>query len=63
MSQTPIPKVSKPANRVLLEIGITTLEQLSEYSEKDLLALHGMGPKGIQILKEAMKEKNISFKK
>lgn len=56
MIQNHVPKISKPANRVLLEIGVTSLEQLSVYSEKDLLGLHGRGPKGIRLLKAAMKE-------
>lgn len=63
MSQTLLPKVGQPATRALATIGVFTLEQLSEHTEKELSELHGMGPKGIRILKEAMKEKNISFKK
>jgi predicted flap endonuclease-1-like 5' DNA nuclease len=48
-----LPRISKPANRVLAEIGVTTRAQLANYTAADLLALHGFGPKGIAILKAA----------
>jgi DNA-directed RNA polymerase alpha subunit len=56
------PKIGKPAERALLAAGYTRLEQLAKVSEKDLLNLHGMGPKALGILKEALKAKGLSFK-
>lgn len=53
---------SKPAERALATIGVTRLTQLTKYSEKELLALHGMGPKGIRVLRSALKEKGLAFK-
>ncbi len=38
-------KISQPAHRALQGAGINTLKQLTHYSEKELLALHGFGPK------------------
>ena len=42
--------VSRPAQRALEAAGFTSLEELTHVSEKDLLALHGFGPKGIRML-------------
>lgn len=36
------PKISGPANRALVNAGFTSIEQLTEVSEKDLLGLHGI---------------------
>ncbi len=43
--------MSKPALRALASAGLTDLDQVTQVTEKELLALHGMGPKGIKILK------------
>lgn len=48
-----LPRTSRPATRALAEIGITKASQLKNYTEKELLALHGVGPKAIRILKES----------
>jgi len=55
-------KLSAPARRALENKGITTMEQLSEYSEKEILALHGIGKTSIPILRKVLAEKNLSFK-
>lgn len=44
--------LSAPARRALENAGISTLAQLAQYSEKELLALHGFGPSAIKKLKE-----------
>jgi hypothetical protein len=48
-----LPNIGAPATRALAEAGITQLSQLSQYSEAELLKLHGFGPKAIRILREA----------
>jgi predicted flap endonuclease-1-like 5' DNA nuclease len=53
--------LAKPAQRALAGAGYTHLEQLTQASEKELLALHGMGPKAIRLLREALAEKGWSF--
>ena len=53
-SGTPLPAIGRPATSALAEIGVTTLEQVIEYSEPELLALHGMGPKAIRLLAEEL---------
>lgn len=59
---TALPKISGPANRALAEVGITTLEQVAQHTEAELLALHGFGPKGIRILREALAEAGLDFR-
>lgn len=56
------PKLSKPAHRALERAGITELKDLAEWTEKDLLALHGIGPSAIPPLKTAMKNVGVRFK-
>ena len=51
-----------PARRALENNNIMTLQQLSKFSEKEILKLHGMGPGSIPKLKMMLKEKRLSFK-
>jgi predicted flap endonuclease-1-like 5' DNA nuclease len=60
--KTALPKIGNPATNALAVVGVTTLEQVTEWREKDMLKLHGVGPKAIRILKEALAEKGWSFK-
>ena len=53
--------LSQPAIRALNGADYTQLAQLVNVSEAELKALHGMGPKGIRILREALTEKGLSF--
>ncbi|WP_042160814.1 DNA-directed RNA polymerase subunit alpha C-terminal domain-containing protein [Paenibacillus gorillae] len=55
-------KISQPARRALRGAGITTLEQLAERSEKELLGLHGLGPKSMPELSAVLTAKGMSFK-
>ncbi|MDF2842974.1 MAG: DNA-binding domain protein [Herbinix sp.] len=55
-------KIGRPAQSALQHAGITTLDQLTEYSEKELLALHGFGPKALGILKQVLADNNLSLK-
>ena len=41
---------SRPAVRALKAAGYVRLDDLTRVTEMDLLALHGMGPKGIRML-------------
>lgn len=56
-------KLSAPALRALLHEGIDSVKKLSKYSEKEILALHGMGPGSLPALRKALKEVGMSFKK
>ena len=53
--------LAKPAIRALSGAGYTRLEQLTRVKEADLAKLHGMGPKGIGILRSALKARRLSF--
>lgn len=52
--------IAAPARRALENRGISTLEQLSTFTEKEILQLHGMGPATIPVLKKALSEKGLS---
>lgn len=54
--------LSAPARRALEHHGITTLEQLSTYSEKEILKFHGMGPASLPKLRAALVEAGFAFK-
>jgi DNA-directed RNA polymerase alpha subunit len=49
-----LPDIGKVARRGLDANGITTLAEVVRKSEKGLLAIHGVGPKAVRILKEAL---------
>ena len=52
--------MSMPSINALEHAGIKSLKDVSGQSERELAALHGMGPKGIQILKAALAEANFN---
>ena len=54
--------ISAPARRALEGKGIKTLQLLSQYSEKEILKLHGIGPTAIPKLREALKSQGLNFK-
>jgi hypothetical protein len=56
-----LPKTSAPATRALASIGVTRLDQLAGHREQTVAALHGMGPKALSILKEAMASAGLTF--
>lgn len=53
--------IGAPAKRALLGAGHRRLEDLASVSEKQLLALHGMGPKATGILRARMAAKGLQF--
>jgi len=57
-----LPKgLSLPAIRALLGANIRTLEDVSRHSSKELLQLHGFGPKGIRILQQSLEAEGLKF--
>lgn len=48
-----LPSIGRPATGALAAIGVTKASQLAQFTEKELLALHGVGPKAIRMLREA----------
>lgn len=54
--------VSAPARRALERDGISTIEQLSKFSEKEILALHGLGKSTLPILRKVLINAGLEFK-
>jgi hypothetical protein len=53
--------VGNPALRALASVGVRRLDQITRFSEAELLALHGMGPKAVGILKAALRAQGKSL--
>jgi predicted flap endonuclease-1-like 5' DNA nuclease len=53
--------IGRPATSTLAVVGITRLQQLAKVSEQEVLALHGVGPKAIRILKETLAARGLAF--
>ena len=49
-----LPKVGAPATRALTATGFTTLRTLIDADRKHLAQLHGVGPKALRIIDEAL---------
>lgn len=58
-----LPMLSAPARRALENKRIKSLLMLSKFTEKEILALHGMGPGSIPKLRKALNEEGLSFRK
>ena len=46
--------VSGPALRALAGAGVRSVAELGQWSEDELAALHGMGPKALTVLRDAL---------
>jgi predicted flap endonuclease-1-like 5' DNA nuclease len=57
-----LPAIGRPATAALAQVGVRNLAQLAEYTEREILALHGVGPKAIRILRPVMAERGIAFR-
>ncbi|MBG9449279.1 hypothetical protein ABE67_08075 [Cytobacillus firmus] len=55
-------KLSAPARNALVFEGIDTLEKLSNYTEKEILKLHGIGKASLPIMRTSLEEEGLSFK-
>ncbi|WP_308467266.1 helix-hairpin-helix domain-containing protein [Rathayibacter soli] len=49
-----LPKIGAPATRALANVGIVTLDDLRRASLGELAKLHGVGPKALRILQDAL---------
>lgn len=54
--------IAKPARRALEKEKIDSLTKLSDYSENELMKLHGFGKNTVLKLKNYLEENNFSFK-
>ncbi len=55
--------LSAPARRALVNANITTLAELSQHSERDILKLHGVGKTTIPRLQNELKKVGLAFAK
>jgi len=56
-----LPKVGAPALRALHDAGYSTLRQVAEVPRRQLAELHGMGPKALTILEQALAEHGLQL--
>ncbi len=56
-----LPNIGAPATRALTIAGYTNLNQLTKISETELGQLHGVGPKALSLLREALNAQGLSF--
>lgn len=61
MSEHELPKIGAPATRALRTHGVHSLEQAAVLGEQALLGMHGVGPKAIRILREAVEELGLEL--
>lgn len=54
--------IGKAATRALANAGVTTLAEVATRTKADLLALHGVGPKAVRILAEALADNGMSLR-
>ncbi len=53
--------LSNPARNTLLHHGIDTIGKLAEFSEKEILKLHGMGKASLPVLRESLADQGLAF--
>ncbi|MFE9578766.1 hypothetical protein ACFYO1_20445 [Nocardia sp. NPDC006044] len=62
MTDSDLPgKLGKPAERALAAAGIRDLDDLTSWTERDLAALHGVGPIAVTKLRAALAARNQTF--
>lgn len=54
--------LSAPARRALENNAITTIEQLANHSEREILKFHGLGKSSIPVLRAALEMEGLTFK-
>ena len=64
MTDTPgFPRaIGRPATGALLAAGYTDLAQLDGMAEADLLRIHGVGPKAVSVLRDALAERGLTLR-
>ncbi|RSN43958.1 DNA-binding protein [Amycolatopsis sp. WAC 04197] len=61
--QTDLPSgIGKPATRAFTGAGYTRLEHFTRATEAELASLHGVGPKALRIIREALETRGQKFK-
>lgn len=55
-------KLSEPAQRAFEEAGILTLKDVAQWSKRELMKLHGVGPKTIRTLLPLLEAIGLTIK-
>ncbi|MCK6639881.1 MAG: hypothetical protein L6Q81_07320 [Bacteroidia bacterium] len=55
--------VAAPARRALQGAGIELVNDFSKFTKEEILQLHGMGPKALDVIESEMKKGKVKFKK
>jgi hypothetical protein len=55
--------IAKPALRALAAAGVSRIDQLAKFTESELRAMHGMGPKAIGIIKAELRKQGKALGK
>lgn len=53
--------IGAPARRALLAAGYERVDQLTQISEAEIKQLHGVGPKAIGLLRQALAARGLAF--
>jgi hypothetical protein len=53
--------IGAPATRALTAAGFTEVRQLADVPAADLKKLHGVGPKALRLLQEALEQRGLSL--
>lgn len=56
------PAIGKVARRELATYGVRTYADLTVVTSRELLAIHGVGPKAIRILDDELRRRGLSFR-
>lgn len=62
-SAAALPKLAAPAQRALAGAGITDLHALSQWWEREVAALHGIGGNALKQLRDALQRAKLDFTK
>ena len=54
--------IGRPATGALLAAGYTDLTPLDGVAEKDLLRMHGVGPKAVAVLRDALAARGLALR-
>ena len=55
------PSIGRPALGALRAAGITRLSEVARLREKELLALHGVGPKAVRLLRAELAARGMGL--
>lgn len=56
-------ELGSPVRRALEHAEIKTIKHLSNYTEKEILDMHGIGPSSMPIFKKKLQEAHLDFQK